>query len=97
MSREIVTDLIVLGGQAWAELKSQIQIVKTDIVEATGPNKAVFEAGFFKLGQKKARFYLTSQGPSVQRELSEPKMGLNKTKELIHQAFGEFIAENRSS
>ncbi len=97
LTREQVSDLVVLGKQTWSELESELPIKKVVEKQAIGPNKALFEAGYFDLESKKARFFMTSQGPSVQFEIEDQKVGIKKAKELIHQAFGEFIAENRSS
>lgn len=96
LTRDKVNDLVVLGKQTWTELESEIPIKKVTETQEVGPNKALFEAGHFELGNKKARFFMTSQGPSVQFEISEEKVGIKKAKEQIHIAFGDFIARNRS-
>jgi hypothetical protein len=85
LSREIVTNIVILGGSTWKELNTDFEF-KSNLRERPKIEDApVFEYGNVMLGNVPKRYFYSSKGPSAR--------GSDAYKKEFHEAFGEFIAQ----
>jgi hypothetical protein len=83
LSREIVTNIVILGGSTWKELITDFEF-KSNLRERPKIEDApVFEYGTVMLGKVRKPYFYSSKGPSAR--------GSDAYKKEFHEAFGNFI------
>ena len=83
LSREIVTNIVILGGSTWKELNTDFEF-KSNLRERPKMEDApVFEYGTVMLGEVRKPYFYSSKGPSAR--------GSDAYKKEFHEAFGKFI------
>jgi hypothetical protein len=83
LSREIVTNIVILGGSTWKELNADFEF-KSNLRERPKMVDApLFEYGSVMLGEVRKPYFYSSKGPSAR--------GSDAYKKEFHGAFGDFI------
>lgn len=91
LAQKEITEVVILGNQAFDLLKKQLHISPTKVESRLGPFETKFEFGTFILGDKSLRYFFTSKGPSARFDNKSGKSFTYEDKNEIHTAFGEFI------
>lgn len=87
LSREQLTNVVILGASTWKELSSEVEIQILHSKKVTISDPPTFEAGTLKISSQIKPYYYNSKGPSAWET--------DKRKIEIHKLFGQFIKEYR--
>lgn len=85
LSREQLTNVVILGDSTWKELSTEFEMHKLHEQRPPISDPPTFEAGVLNIAGKIKPYFFNSQGPSAR--------GTNKRKFEIHKLFGQFIKE----
>ncbi len=85
LSREIVTNIVILGGSTWKELNTDFEFNSNLRERPKIEDSPVFEYGIVMLGNVPKRYFYSSKGPSAR--------GSDAYKKEFHEAFGQFIKD----
>ena len=83
LSRDIVTNIVILGGSTWKELITDFEFETNHRERPVMEDAPVFEYGNMMLGHVRKPYFYSSKGPSAR--------GSDAYKKEFHAAFGEFI------
>jgi hypothetical protein len=89
LSRDIVTNVVILGGSTWKELITDFEFEPIHRERPIMEDAPVFEFGNVMLGNVRKPYFYSSKGPSAR--------GSDAYKKEFHEAFGQFIKNTKAS